>query len=442
MNWLGWKSTVYTPLVGTPYGKSSFTNSWGQNCPQSRRPEKQAEMKVLVYSHVFAPSVGGVETYVMLLARGLSLSSCPRDGERFEVTVATRTPAGAADDRSLPFRVVRRPRVIDLFRLLRATDLVHLAGPSFLPLILGWLLRKPIVIEHHGYPACCPNGLLFYEPTQTVCPGHFMAGRYKECLRCNAQAMGRLESTRVLMLTFPRRWLSAQAAANAPISRHVSERLRLPRSEVIYYGIPDQAASDDVAAVHLSPAGTACFAYVGRLVSLKGLPLLLDAAKRLAAEGYIFRLKFIGDGLERGNLEELALSHGLKDRVEFTGSLRGEALRLAMEDVAAVVMPSIWEETAGLAAIEQMMRGRLVVAADIGGLGEIVDGGGLKFPPGDVAALAACLKQVLEHPETTTALCAAARGRAQAVFGQQRMVDEHIRLYRRLATRPVRDDQS
>ena len=51
-----------------------------------------------------------------------------------------------------------------------------------------------------------------------------------------------------------------------------------------------------------------------------------------------------------------------------TGFLRGHAFVNALQDVNVVVMPSMWEETAGLAAIEQMMRGRLVIAADIGGL--------------------------------------------------------------------------
>ena len=44
-----------------------------------------------------------------------------------------------------------------------------------------------------------------------------------------------------------------------------------------------------------------------------------------------------------------------------------------------VVMPSQWEETAGLAAIEQMMRGGVVIASDIGGLGEVVSEAGLRY---------------------------------------------------------------
>jgi glycogen synthase len=44
-------------------------------------------------------------------------------------------------------------------------------------------------------------------------------------------------------------------------------------------------------------------------------------------------------------------------------------------------MPSVWEETAGLSAIEQMMRGRLVIASRIAGLGEMVGDAGSRFFP-------------------------------------------------------------
>ncbi len=95
-------------------------------------------------------------------------------------------------------------------------------------------------------------------------------------------------------------------------------------------------------------------------------------------------------------------------------------------------MPSIWEETAGLAAIEQMMRGRPVVAADIGGLGEVVDGAGLKFAPGDARGLTACLRQILENPALAEELGRRARERAVDVFGVMRMVDGHLAVFRRL----------
>jgi rhamnosyl/mannosyltransferase len=95
-------------------------------------------------------------------------------------------------------------------------------------------------------------------------------------------------------------------------------------------------------------------------------------------------------------------------------------------------MPSIWEETAGLAAMEHMMRGRMVIAADIGGLGELVDGTSLKFPAGDIDALACCMKRVIDDPGLARALGQKARQRAEQLFVMERMVAEHFELYRSL----------
>ena len=396
-------------------------------------------MRILIYTHPFAPIVGGAETYAMLLARGLSILART---SAIEVMVATPTPAGDFDDSALPFRVVRRPTLLTLSSLIRKADVLQLVGPCLLPLVIAWLLRKPVVVEHHGYPPACPNGLLFHEPTKTVCPGYFLSRRYKECLRCNSGTEGWLRSLQMLLLTFPRRWLCQHVAVNAPISEHVRKRLELPRSEVIYYGIPIASSDEETRFVIPSNGSPLCFAYVGRLVSLKGLPLILEAAKTLRLAGYNFRLRFIGDGPEQAELKRLTKSLDLENYVEFTGFITGPAFQTAMKDVAAVLMPSVWEETAGLAAIEQMMRGRLVIASDIGGLGEVVDDCGLRFPAGSTRALADCMRSVLDHPETIVRKGADARRRALDLFSERRMLREHFDLYCRLAPSVVDSEKT
>jgi glycosyltransferase involved in cell wall biosynthesis len=381
-----------------------------------------------VYSHAFAPVVGGVETYALLLAEGLAQRAV-------RVTLITTTPAGVMGGAKLPFRVVRQPGFIKLFKLLRQAEVVHLAGPCLLPLWLAIFLRKPVVIEHHGYQAICPNGLLLLEPAKAVCTGHFMACQYTKCLRCNAANSGLVGSLVQLLLTFPRRWGSKLAIANLPITRHVENRLRLPRSRVVYYGIPVPHEGSEPAAVtggELGRLDPLVFAYVGRLVSEKGVPILLQAAGKLTEAGCSFRLKIIGDGPERARLEEIVDSLGLKGRVSFLGSLTGEPLRKELMAAAAVVMPSVWEETAGLSAIEQMMRGGAVIASDIGGLGEVVGEGGLKFAAGDVAGLASCLRRLLDDPGLVKTLGAKARARAQELFTQARMVEDHLGIYREI----------
>src|SRR6266849_5402914 len=195
-----------SPLPGTTSGDFCATH-------RARRQPETSRMKLLIYSHYFAPSVGGVESIVLSLANGLTGLRGSNGTSQFELTLVTETPAGDFDDTALPFRVIRRPGLIPLWRLVRRNDVVHVAGPALAPLFLGLLERKPVVVEHHGFQTICPNGQLLIEPAGAPCPGHFMAGRHVKCLRCNSE-QGWLASGKLWLLTFVRRFLCAHVAAN------------------------------------------------------------------------------------------------------------------------------------------------------------------------------------------------------------------------------------
>lgn len=407
-------------------------------------------MKLLLYSHSFAPNVGGVETVTMSLARGLAELRTVNDRPLFDLTVATETPAGDFDDTSLPFTVVRHPGVLALRRLIGDADVIHLAGPVLLPLFLARLARKPVALEHHGYQAICPNGLLLHQPDGSICPGHFQAGRYGKCVRCQATQTSWFRSLMSVLLMFPRNALARRASRNLAISAHVLKRHNLPRSQVIYYGIDDcsdansyatsDASSDDCPEVRapanqagLSPTKKITFAYVGRLVPEKGLPVLLAATSILHREGFDFAVLLVGDGPERQRLEATIAQTGLTEVVHITGLLRGDALAQMLNGVGVVVMPSVWEETAGLAAIEHMMRGRLVIASKIGGLGEVVGDAGITCRAGDPEDLARCMKDVLQDPANIVALGHKARERATSLFIRDRMIADHRRIYQEIS---------
>src|SRR6266699_6669852 len=186
-------------------------------------------MKLLLFSHFFAPSLGGVETFVMYLARGLVLADSKQGTNGFTVTVVTQTPGTEEDVSNDPlFRIVRKPGAWELWRLIGNADRVLLAGPAILPLAFALIRRRVVIVSHHGYQSICPNGMLFQFPTQTCCPGHFAAGRYLECVKCNAPQEGTTGSVTVLILTFVRRALSGLATANVAASEHVAKRIALP----------------------------------------------------------------------------------------------------------------------------------------------------------------------------------------------------------------------
>jgi len=390
-------------------------------------------VKLLLYSHFFAPSVGGVETIVLSLARGLAELRDSDSAPQFEITLVTQTPAGKYDDSALPFRVIRKPNFTQLWRLIRNSDVVHLAGPALAPLFLAWLSRKPFVIEHHGYQATCPNGLLFQHPSETVCAGHFLARHYVECLKCNAQTEGPLKSFWLLLSAFLRHALSRRAAANIAPSHHVASRQSLPRTATILHGIEDPCEGID-ALLPAPPIQRKKFAYLGRLVTEKGLSVLLEATRLLRAEGRDIEVVLIGDGPNRPRLEKDIATMGLASRIRITGFLSGADLDEVLRDASAIVIPTTMEETAGLAATEQMVRGRPVIASAIGGLGELVREAGLLFSPGDPEALAYAMKRILDEPYLAASLAAAGRQRVLLTFSYRDMIDAHARLYRDLAT--------
>jgi glycosyltransferase involved in cell wall biosynthesis len=384
-------------------------------------------MNLLIYSHYFAPSVGGVESIVQSLAAGLAELRTLNGDREFNVTVVTETPAGSYDDTKFSFHVVRRPGAFRLWQLVRASDVIHSAGPAFLPMLLAWLSRKRFVVEHHGYQATCPNGLFVHQPDRAICPGYFQAARYGECFHClQSELSSGWTAAKLLAFMFPRNWLSRAATTNIAVTKHVDNRQKLPDTKVVYHGIEDPLPNPG----RLIPSQKLRIAYVGRLVSEKGIPVLLEAAKILKAEGHDFEIRLIGDGSERAKLQDIIRRDHLEPFTSITGFLTGDAFAHALRDVTVVVMPSTCEETAGLAAIEQMMDGHLVIAADIGGLTEVVGDSGLKFAPGNAVSLADCLRSVIENPALIGSFGEKARGRALQLFQRSKMVAEHVQIYR------------
>jgi glycosyltransferase involved in cell wall biosynthesis len=386
-------------------------------------------MNLLIYAHRWAPETGGVEIISAALARGISTGAAG-----WKVTLATPTPAGGMNDLDLPFRVVRRPGTGVLTELVKEADLVHLAGAALLPLILCILFRKRVVIEHHGFQTICPNGQLVLATTRTPCPGsgYFMAGRHGECLKCN-RGGGTWSSFRLWALTFVRRWLSGRADANIVPTAWLATLLRLPRMVTVHHGLVQIEAQpsnrSEGGATGDRPSPTVTFAFNGRLVTTKGAQILLEAARQLKSRGLVFQLRFVGDGADRSRLEALTGEYQLDGSVRFLGYVSGAPLEAALQAADAILMPSLGGEVFGLVALENMMRGKLVVVSDIGALAEVVGDAGLTCPTGDVDAWASCMERLIRNPELCLELGRRARERAGEYFSIQQMVAGHVGVY-------------
>ncbi len=146
---------------------------------------------------------------------------------------------------------------------------------------------------------------------------------------------------------------------------------------------------------------------IGRLHPQKGFDVLVRAAVGLARPDRKPLVAIAGEGPQRAGLESLIRSTGAP--VRLLGHRTDIADLLAAADV--VVMPSVWEGSP-LAAQETLLAGRPLVATEVGGLPDLVDGAALLVPPGDPEALTTALGLLLDDPAKAAALAENGRRRA------------------------------
>lgn len=124
--------------------------------------------------------------------------------------------------------------------------------------------------------------------------------------------------------------------------------------------------------------------FVGRLVSGKGLDILINALPRIRVIHPMVRLKIIGDGPERPRLEDMTNSLGLTPYVDFFGAVENIDLPRFYRRATLLVLPSL-EEGFGLVVAEALGCGCPVTASDLPAIRDLLqDGrGGRLFRAGD-----------------------------------------------------------
>jgi glycosyltransferase involved in cell wall biosynthesis len=181
--------------------------------------------------------------------------------------------------------------------------------------------------------------------------------------------------------------------------------------------------------------------FLANLEVRKGIHVLLDAFEALAPRLPDARLQVAGDGPEgdavRGRIRE---SPALA-RVELLGRVDREGVLALMQSCDVYCLPS-YGEPFGISALEAMACARPVVATAAGGLQHLVpDAGGRKVPPGDAAALADALAEVLGDAELRRAMGAHNREVVEERFAWSRVGERLEELYAE-AIAALRDDAS
>ena len=173
--------------------------------------------------------------------------------------------------------------------------------------------------------------------------------------------------------------------------------------EIVHYGI--------------EPDGAPRLLCVGRLIPIKGHIVLLRAFAEARRQLPDLELDVAGRGPLEPALRALARELGVGDAVRFLGHVT--PIQGAIERATVVVVPSMGEGF-GMVALEAMERARPVVAASIGGLGEIVQDGvtGVLVPPGEAEPLAAAIVRVAGDQQLAQRMGEAGRERALSRFLQ------------------------
>jgi glycosyltransferase involved in cell wall biosynthesis len=300
-------------------------------------------MRILISSHFFHPSIGGIEQVGLMLANEFCLA-----GHEVRVVTTTRE----SDNEIFPFEVIRRPSISQLLKLVRWSEVfVHnnISLRTWWPLLLT---RRPWVIAHYTWIARTDSTLDLRDRLK-----HFLT----------------------------------RFATNIAVSKSVARHLTVPS---VIIGHPYR---DDLFQRDRFGTRDADLIFVGRLFPEEGVDILLYALSLLRERKVRPKLTIVGKGPELGELQRAVEEFRLTSQVVFLGLRTGKALVNLLNRHRVIVVPSCWQGPCGLVALEGVACGCRAIVADSGGLTEAAGPLAVVFEHENAAALAAAIEHTLSE---------------------------------------------
>lgn len=245
--------------------------------------------------------------------------------------------------------------------------IIHNTFPAMSPAVYAAALKQNIPVIHymHNYRMGCLNGLYYKNgtPCFKCSGGNFTHGILNRCwndrMDMSVMAAATLFKTR-RMGTLSR--LSAYIA--------ISNR---QRELLIQTGIPENKLRiiPHFSTGNHQPLQTLGknILFIGRLSPEKGVLNLLKAWKKAGITDR--SLIIVGDGPERATLESYITRHALSG-VRMMGFIPAAQHQTIRQECGLTIIPSVWEETFGLAVLESWEQGMPVLVTPCGGLPELV----------------------------------------------------------------------
>lgn len=169
---------------------------------------------------------------------------------------------------------------------------------------------------------------------------------------------------------------------------------------------------------------------VGTLAQLYKAPdVLIDATADCVRGGLDLELVFCGDGKHLPELKARADALGLDGRVRFRGELSRDEVRYELDKADLFILPSR-QEGLPRAMVEAMARGLPCIGSTVGGIPELLPPDDL-VPPGDRAALAEKIREIISDPQRMSIM--SRRNLAKATqYREDLLRARWIAFYRRL----------
>ncbi len=162
---------------------------------------------------------------------------------------------------------------------------------------------------------------------------------------------------------------------------------------------------------------SAPFVSVGRLCPQKAQTLVVEAVAQVAARHPEIRVRLIGDGETRAEVEAAIARHGIEDNVTLLGWQDNDTVRTELGQARALLLPS-FAEGLPVVIMEALALGRPAISTFIAGIPELVDEGcGWIIPAGSVDDIARAMEEALAAKPASL--------KSKGAEGRQRVMQRH-----------------
>jgi glycosyltransferase involved in cell wall biosynthesis len=291
----------------------------------------------------------------------------------------------------------------------------------------------PVVATLHNYGLSCANRAFFRDGA--VC--HDCANR----LPVSSVVHGCFRDSRAATLPVAISMTAHRRAWRSLVSAYIL--ISASQRDLLHgFGLPEDRVFVRYNLItrrdRLQTAPEPMVVYAGRLDEIKGVRLLMagwDRYREQAGEPGL-RLAIAGAGTLDAEVTAWAST---RPSVLLTGALSSAECASLISRARAVLLPSAWEETFGLVAVEAMAVGVPPIASGHGSFPELITPGvdGALFDAGDPAALGRAIADAERNPEQYATYGEQARKTYEQRFDPERNLEELLEIYRFAIARPA-----